>query len=263
MLRSDNFQVMTLADSLQAKKPIALRPRTYGGGKFIGSLLVPKKMSDGYFPVVDVWGSPGEDSYLAPFKASPTMPKNYIGRVSHDGSEPMEAIYKGKRLLRVHTASGVEPVGFGFGYILYAAAALALGMRSGYDGIFSLRGGLNTPGGARSIDANELWKRLTTIRLGHGRPLAQEASLQVWVETLSTGYGEDGDEPGMEMQIRPGEVLLTQDVLDSGLVTRLTGRPWAKFRPMPAAAQEQLALDIKYKTKKPTPFEKYTVSHAS
>lgn len=251
---------MTLADSLQAKKPVTIRPRAYGGGKFVGSLLVPKKMSDGYFPVVDVWASPGEDSYIAPFRMQPTIaPKNYIGRVSHDGAEPMEAIYKGKRLLRVHTASGVEPVGYGFGYILYAAAALALGMRSGYDGIFSLCGGLSTPGGARSIDANELWPRLTTIPLGHGRPLAQEASLQVWVEGLETGYDED--EPGLEMQDRPGEVLLTQDVLDSGLVVRLTERPWGKFRPIPATAQERLALDIKYKTKKPTPFERYMVSH--
>lgn len=239
---------MTLADSLQAKKPITLRRySTYAGKKksqhqFVGSLMVPKKFDDGRYPVVDVWTWSMDEVVLTPWQAEPVkFPPTFIGASELNRS----IMVKGKRLLHIDTVRGVEPTGYGFGFALYAASALAAKF-AGPDGIFSVQRD-------RSIDASELWKRLKTISFGPMQgPLGKEAPY--WLHEGSSVRETSFMNGGIDY-------ILGQSVLDSGLVVRVghklyDRKPWASFRAPPTT---NFAYDMKYRTKKLDAWEKAMV----
>ncbi len=228
---------MTLADSLQAKKSIMLRRySTYAGRskrmhQFVGSLMVPKQLDDGTYPVVDVWTRAMDEVVITPYVAEPKkLPPLFIGA----GELNFLSVRDGHRLLHIDTVRGVEPAGYGFGFTLYAAAALSAKF-AGPDGIFSISG-------TRSIDASELWARMHKLTFSWmSGPLAK--SVQLKFDTI--------------------DYILGQSVLDSGMVVRIGekyGRPWASFRKPPTT---NFAYGLKFKAKKLDAWAKYMAKHAA
>lgn len=227
---------MTLADALPAKKTIKLRScaayahSTARSLQFVGSLMVPKHLDDGRYPVVDVWTHTMTEVIITPWTADPKRPhKLFIGAADLNHLDTTKY-----RLLHIDTVRGVEPSGYGFGFALYAAAALAVKF-AGPDGIYSMPS-------TRSIDASELWTRMKKLSFSWmGGPFVRE----------------------LPRKYETYDFLLGQSVLDSGLVVRLGqkyGRQWASFRPPPT---KNFAYDLKFTAKKLSPSEKYFAAHGA
>lgn len=218
----------SLADLLLATKPITLRRYSTYGAKvrphmFVGSLMVPKTLSDGSFPVVDVWTTALSEVIISPYQKEPLkMPPIYIGAADLNR---LITLPTGKRVMHIDALRGVEPAGYGFGFALYAASALATKF-SGPDGIYSI-------GRDRSIDASDLWARMKKMYFSWmSGPLAKNIE-----------YWQYDDDFGVDY-------ILGQTVLDSGLVVRLGqkyGKQWASFRKPPTKA---LSFSLKYRAKK-------------
>ena len=227
------------AGTLAAKKPVAIRAitedvRSY---TFAGSLFVPKRMSDGRFPLIDVWHF-ADRTYIVPFSKKMERPKGYIGWADLLGPSPDSALLGGRKLARVHTSHAVEPQGFGFGFVLYAAAALAAMTRTSFWGVFSPDD--TSVADRRSRDADAVWDRLKTIPF-RGTPLAHRHKLKATPDDI------DGSTFDFV-----GDVLTGAAVLNSGLVVRIgrTTKQGLSFTPPPNEAQRAFAYDVKYVIKK-------------
>ncbi len=192
--------------------------------------MVPKQLEDGRFPVVDIWTIALTEVFITPYTPEPEkMPTLYIGWSDLNHFTMMGF----KRLLHIDTVRGVEPTGYGFGFALYAASALAVKF-AGPDGIWSFPT-------TRSVDANELWARMKKLRFNW--------MSGPFVHTEKLKYDT-------------ADILLGQSVLDAGLVVRLGqkhGRQWASFRSPPTT---NFAYDLKYRAKRLSAWEKYNAPHA-
>ena len=230
---------MTLADAWPAQKPLYLRTyldrvRTDRRHQFVGSLMVPKRLSDGRYPVVDVWTRTMEEVVITPFMVEPKkMPKIFIGASEFGNTINV----KWQHLMRIDTVRGVEPAGYGFGFILYAATALSAKF-TGPEGIYSVPND-------RSIEASELWSRLKQLSFHWtAGPLGKTTTIA----------GAPFRSPSNI------DYILGQSVLDSGLVTRVGekyGRQWASFRKPPT---DNFAYDLKYKAKKLSAWERSAIA---
>lgn len=203
---------------LDPKRLIAVREQRLSGMYLVGALRVPKPTTEGTYPAVDVW-TDGAEFAITPYGYRKREANLYIGYGTL-GLTSIEdnAYYCGQHFRRIHAVTGVWPRGCGFGYTLYAAAALALLKHRTLDhGIFSPRGsGSDVPGGGdRTKDAHDVWWALSTHGTDCG-PLAWTCTATLQVESI--------DHTNVERVQWPIDVITTESVLHSGLVIGLTDK---------------------------------------
>jgi len=240
---------------------------------WMGTLIVPKRLADGSLMQVDVWVSkdPGfpsqgpvfETAFITPYNPDPNVaqdpPTQYFGEASYavlsqnvpddgPGCCGRVRLRDGRTLQRVHTSFGVSAQGFGFGFVLYAAAALGVAF-FGMHGVSSPQKQRDSdheePGGERTPDADKAWHYLRTLGFMGGKPLAQEA----WLDYLVVQEDQSWHEA--EHLSWPTDYITIERVLESGIVTRKAKGllRYGKHVPPPENVLKLLNTNLTYKTR--------------
>lgn len=268
---------MTLGKAFEPSKVYQVFPLRGDLSKlrYFATLIVPTRMADGRYPVVDAWYelSPIDgfevrhDVFITPpQRGTRKTPDLRLGWGFIEGPATEFQTRERERLgpyARVHSAGGVEPKQHGLGYTLYCAAGLLAGylgarfddrpgrIRS-VEGVYSPMASFGNfvpedEAGAPTPEAEAVWRRLVTIPLGSRPPIAQTVPSFSWAYNAATR--------SRMRTYYPYNILTTASVLDSGFVVALgpdVSPRYRSHRRIPLATQSRLAYDLKFVPIRPT-----------